>query len=341
MLILGIETSCDETAASVVEDGYLVKSNIVSSQIKLHAPYGGVVPEIAARAHVENIIPIIDKALNEAQVKIRGINAIAVTYGPGLITSLLVGVDAAKTLSYSWQKKLIGVNHIISHVYASQLTENKQDKKINFEYPLLYLIASGGHTELILMPKKNKFIKIGSTRDDAAGEAFDKVAKLLGLPYPGGPIISKLANMGNSRAYAFPRPMINDGLDFSFSGLKTDVLRLVKKKQGKFSDQDINNICASFQAAAVDVLVAKTLRAADKFRVKMVTIGGGVSCNNLLRKNLVKKFSLDRPQTKLILPNPKYSTDNAAMVAAAGYHLAQQKKFTSWDKLSVDPNLSI
>lgn len=341
MLILGIETSCDETAASVVEDGFLVRSNVVSSQIDLHVPYGGVVPEIAARSHVENIIPIIDQSLKQAKVKLDSIDAIAVTQGPGLITSLLVGIDTAKSIAYALDKPLIAVNHIISHVYASQLIEDANSNKTEFDYPLLYLIVSGGHTELILMPGENKFKKVGSTRDDAAGEAFDKVAKLLGLSYPGGPIISQRANMGNSRAYSFPRPMLDKGLDFSFSGLKTDVLRLVKRKKGKFSEQEINNICASFQTAVIDVLITKTLRAAEKYQVKMITIGGGVSSNRLLRKIFTNKITSQLPQVKFILPDPKYSTDNAAMVAAAGFHLAQQKKFTPWDKLVVDPNLSV
>lgn len=341
MNILGIETSCDETAAAVVKDGDLVLSNVVSSQIDLHAPYGGVVPEIAARSHVENIMPIIEKALSQAKLKINKVDAVAVTHGPGLITSLLVGVDTAKTISYSLNKKLIGVNHILSHIYASILRESDTEKKISFKYPLLYLIVSGGHTELILIKAKNKFESIGATRDDAAGEAFDKVAKLLGLSYPGGPIISKLSNLGNSRAYSFPRPMLNDGLDFSFSGLKTDVFRLVNKKKGKFSKQDINDICASFQAAVVDVLVTKTLRAAQNYNVKMITIGGGVSCNSYLRKVLKKEVAQKLPHVDLLLPKPKFSTDNAAMIAAAGYYLAKQKKFTRWNKLVVDPNLSI
>lgn len=341
MLILGIETSCDETAVAVVKDGDLVLSNVVSSQIDLHAPYGGVVPEVAARSHVENILPIIEKSLSQAKIKINQIDAIAVTYGPGLITSLLIGVDTAKTISYSLNKKLIGVNHIISHVYASILRKSVAEDKVVFKYPLLYLIVSGGHTELILMKSKNKFESIGATRDDAAGEAFDKVAKLLSLSYPGGPIISKLANLGNSRAYSFPRPMLNDGLDFSFSGLKTDVFRLVQKKKGKFSQQEINDICASFQTAVVEVLVTKTLRAAQEYNVKMITIGGGVSCNIYLGKMMSKEVAREIPSVDLLLPKPEFSTDNAAMIAAAGYYLAKQKKFTSWNKLTVNPNLSI
>jgi len=340
MLILGIETSCDETAAAIVKDGKFVLANIVSSQIELHAPYGGVVPEVAARNHVENIIPIINKALATAQTNLNKIDAIAVTNGPGLITSLLIGVDTAKSLAYSAKKKLIGVNHLEAHVYASQLLESRSPKPINLKFPLLYLIVSGGHTELVLMKDHLKHVTIGATRDDAAGEAFDKVAKLLNLSYPGGPEISRRAHLGNSRAYSFPRPMLNQGLEFSFSGLKTDVLRLVKKKD-YLSPQEINNICASFQAAVIEVLVTKTIRAAQEHQVKMIVVGGGVAANKLLRRTLKKEIDNQLKNTPLLVPEFKFCTDNAAMVAAAGYYYAQANKFTTWDKLRVDPNLEL
>ena len=340
MLILGIETSCDETAAAVVKNGQFVLSNIVSSQVELHAPYGGVVPEVAARNHVENIIPIINKALQKAKTSLGKIDAIAVTRGPGLITSLLVGVDTAKSLAYGYQKKLIGINHIEAHVYTSQLAKNDREKPTDLEFPLLYLIASGGHTELILMKDHLEHNVIGSTRDDAAGEAFDKVAKLLNLGYPGGPEVSHRAHTGNSRAYSFPRPMLNDGFEFSFSGLKTDVLRLVKKKKD-LSPQAINNVCASFQAAVVEVLVAKTIKAAQKHQAKMIVIGGGVAANKLLRRTLQKKIGEKLNKTRLLIPEFKYCTDNAAMVAAAGYYYAQAGKYTQWDNLKVDPNLEL
>lgn len=340
MLILGLETSCDETAAAVVKDGCLVLSNVVSSQTELHSPYGGVVPEVAARDHVKNIIPIVDQALKEAETDLNKIDAIAVTRGPGLITSLLVGVDTAKSLAYAAGKKIIGLNHLEAHVYASQLQENDAEKPAELQFPLIYLIASGGHTELVLMEDHLKHQTIGATRDDAAGEAFDKVAKLLKLGYPGGPIIAQRANSGNSRSYAFPRPMLEQGLEFSFSGLKTDVLRLVKKNRYEFSPAASNNICASFQAAVVDVLVTKTIKAAQQHQAKMIVVGGGVSANELLRHTLHQQTQRELPKVKLLIPDIKYCTDNAAMVAALGYHYARQKKFSSWDELKVEPNLN-
>ena len=341
MLILGLETSCDETAAAVVKNGRFVLSNVVSSQTELHAPYGGVVPEIAARDHVKNIIPIVDEALREAEVSFENIAAIAVTRGPGLITSLLIGVDTAKSLAYATGKKIISLNHLEAHVYASQLQENEDEEPIKLQFPLVYLIASGGHTELVLMEDHLKHQTIGATRDDAAGEAFDKVANLLQLGYPGGPIIAKRASSGNSRSYAFPRPMLEQGFEFSFSGLKTDVLRLVKKNRYKFSPSAINNVCASFQAAVVDVLVTKTIKAAQEHQARMIVVGGGVSANQLLRHSLTKKTAAELPDTKLLMPKVKYSTDNAAMVAALGYYYAQEKDYDGWAELKVEPNLSL
>ncbi|NQV13250.1 MAG: tRNA (adenosine(37)-N6)-threonylcarbamoyltransferase complex transferase subunit TsaD [Parcubacteria group bacterium] len=341
MLILGIETSCDETAAAVVKNGRFVLSNVVSSQTELHAPYGGVVPEVAARDHVKSIVPIVDRALKEAGTDLEKIDAIAVTKGPGLITSLLIGVDTAKSLAYTAGKKIIGLNHLEAHVYASQLQESGGEKPAALKFPLIYLIASGGHTELVLMEDHLKHKTIGATRDDAAGEAFDKVAKLLQLDYPGGPIVAERANSGNSRSYAFPRPMLDQGFEFSFSGLKTDVLRLVKKNKYKFSAPAINNICASFQAAVVDVLVTKTTKAAREHQAEMIVIGGGVSANQLLRNVLNKKTAAELPNTELLIPKVKYSTDNAAMVAALGYYYAREGKFDGWDKLKVEPNLSL
>ena len=340
MLILGIETSCDETAAAIVKDGRFVLSDVVSSQIEIHSPYGGVVPEIAARNHVKNIIPIVDQALQEAAVSLKDIDAIAVTKGPGLITSLLIGVDTAKSLAYTTDKKIIGINHLEAHVYASQLQNKESQKTIGLQFPLIYLIASGGHTELVLMEDHLKHQTIGATRDDAAGEAFDKVAKLLGLGYPGGPIIAEQANLGNSRAFSFPRPMLEQGLEFSFSGLKTDVLRLVKRKGHKFNEAIINDICASFQAAVVEVLVTKTIKATQKHQAKMIVVGGGVSANALLRRALdkeVKKLT----GVELLIPNIKYCTDNAAMVAALGYYYAREEKYSKWNKIKVEPNLSL
>ncbi|MBU1178517.1 tRNA (adenosine(37)-N6)-threonylcarbamoyltransferase complex transferase subunit TsaD [Patescibacteria group bacterium] len=340
MLILGVETSCDETAAAVVKDGGLVLSNIVSSQTELHAPYGGVVPEVAARDHVKNIIPIVDQALQKAKVNLKKIDAIAVTKGPGLVTSLLVGVDTAKSLAYTTKKNIVGINHLEAHVYASQLQEDGQEKPVGLKFPLIYLIASGGHTELVLMEDHLKHTTIGATRDDAAGEAFDKIAKLLKLDYPGGPEIAERANSGNSRSYAFPRPMLEQGYEFSFSGLKTDVLRLVKKNKYKLPPQAINNICASFQAAVAEVLTTKTIKAAQEHQARMIVIGGGVSANRLLRWTLQKKAQNELEEVKLLIPDVKYCTDNAAMVAALGFYYAREGKFNAWDKLKVEPNLN-
>lgn len=335
MLILAIETSCDETSAAIIKKSKLL-SNIVYSQEKMHAKFGGIIPEIAARKHIETIIPTIDKALNKAKVKLEKIDYIAVTSGPGLITSLMVGIDTAKSLSFAHKIPIIPIHHTESHIY-SNFIENK-----NIKFPALALVVSGGHTDLILMKDHGKYTEIGSTRDDAAGEAFDKVAKLLNIGYPGGPIISKLADLGNSRAYSFPRPMINNNnLDFSFSGLKTDILRLVKKKKGKFSPQEINNICASFQAAVIDVLIRKTIKAASKYNVKSVLLAGGVSANKLLRRRLKSAVNQELKETDFHYPNLKYCTDNAAMVAQAAHYHVLRKDYTTWDKVKVDPNLKL
>ena len=337
MLILAIETSCDETSIAILKDGNKLLSNIVYSQDKIHAEFGGIVPEIAARKHIETIIPTIDKALNKAKVKLDKIDYIAVTNGPGLITSLMIGIDTAKSLSFAHKLPIIPINHIESHIYSNFIEE-----KSTSEFPVLALIVSGGHTDLILMKDHGKYQEIGSTRDDAAGEAFDKVAKLLNIGYPGGPIISQKADIGNSRAYSFPRPMIDSpNFDFSFSGLKTDVLRLVKKKRGKFSTQEINNVCASFQTAVVDVLVSKTLKAATKLNVKSVLLAGGVSANKLLRRKLKSTINKKLKNTNFYSPDLKYCTDNAAMVAQAGYFHVLRKDYTAWDKVEVDPNLKL
>lgn len=337
MLILGIETSCDETAAAIFRDNKIL-SNFVFSQDKIHAQFGGIVPEVAARKHIEIIIPVIKKVFDEAKLSLNQIDLIAVTSGPGLITSLMIGVDTAKTLAFALKKPLTSINHLEGHIYANWLTINEFPIP-NFQFPILCLIASGGHTELVLMRNHGKYKVVGSTRDDAAGEAFDKVAKLLNIGYPGGPAISKLADLGNSKAFSFPRPMMYESnFDFSFSGLKTDILRLVKKKKGKFSDQDIKNICASFQAAVVDVLISKTINAAKYYKVRTVLLAGGVSANKLLRKKLATEIKKNLPQTQFHFPDLKFCADNAAMIALAGYYHAQRKDFTSWDKIKVDPN---
>ena len=340
MKILAIETSCDETAAAVLEiknNKFNLLANIVSSQIKIHAKYGGIVPEIAARKQMEIMISIIEKV---ARQRLKDINYIAVTQGPGLITSLTVGVETAKSLALTLNKPLIAVNHLAGHIYSSQLT-NKQ-----FKFPALALVVSGGHTMLALMDKHNRFKIIGQTVDDAVGEAFDKVAKILNLGYPGGPIISKLAAAGDSHAFDLPRPMIQQqNFNFSFSGLKTAVLYLTNDlkqqnnlNQTSLNKQTVRNICASFQQACVDVLISKTLRAIKKYHPQSILLGGGVSANAKLRQELKnrleKTFGLP-----LYLPDLKFTGDNAAMIALAAYYQIQNKKKTNPRKLKADPNL--
>lgn len=340
MLILAIETSCDETAAAVLKDNKKLLSSVLFSQDKIHAEYGGIVPEVAARKHIEIIIPIIDKALKDAKTNLSKIDVIATTSGPGLITSLMVGIDTAKTFSYALKKPLVSVNHMEGHIYSNFIPV--KSKEVEIDFPALCLITSGGHTELVLMKDHGRYKEIGSTRDDAAGEAFDKVAKLLNIGYPGGPVISRMANLGNAKAYSFPRPMMNEkNFDFSFSGLKTDVLRLVNKKKGKFSRQEINNICASFQMAVVDVLTHKALKAAKKYRAKSIMLAGGVSANKLLRRKMETMIRKEIPEVKFHAPNLKYCTDNAAMIAQAAYYHAIKKDFTPYEKVKVNPNLEL
>lgn len=340
MLILGIETSCDETAAAVLQDGKIL-SSFVFSQDKIHAQFGGIVPEVAARKHIEIIIPAIKEVLDNAKLSLNRIDLIAVTSGPGLITSLMVGVDTAKTLTFVLKKHLVAINHLEGHIYANWLP-TEEFPILDFQFPILCLIVSGGHTELVLMRDHGKYKVVGSTRDDAAGEAFDKVAKLLNIGYPGGPAISKLADFGNSKAYFFPRPMISEpNFDFSFSGLKTDILRLVQKKKNKFSDQEIKNICASFQAAVIDVLISKTIKAAKYHKTKTIFLAGGVAANKLLRKRLAKEIKKELPKIQFHFPDLKFCADNAAMVALAGFYHAQRKDFVGWDKIKVDPDLGL
>ncbi len=335
MIILGIESSCDETAVSVLKTNknkFKILSHIIASQIKTHHKYGGVVPEVAARQHVVNMIPVLDTAMTEAKVKPKDITAIAVTKGPGLITSLRVGVQTAKTLSALWNKKIVALNHMEGHIYANWY------QNPNIKLPALCLIVSGGHTELVLIKKHGEYKLVGRTRDDAAGEAFDKVAKLLGLGYPGGPKIQTLAQKGNPYKFDFPRPMLShDNFDFSFSGLKTSVLYLVKKE---FKNKKIpsNDICASFQQAVVDVLVGKTLLAANKLDVKSVLLAGGVAANKMLREELGRAIKKDLPNTKYYYPTLELCTDNAAMIAIAGYFHILKKDFADWKKFDADPN---
>lgn len=306
--ILGIETSCDETAAAVVENGTVIVSNVIASQSELHAQYGGVFPEVASRRHVEVIYAVIDQALHEAHLSVDDLDCIAVTRGPGLVGSLLVGVNAAKGMAVGRDKPLLGINHIEGHIYSLWLTEDVSE----FEFPIVTLVVSGGHTELYLMEDHLSYSRLGGTLDDAAGEAFDKVGRLLGLPYPGGPAIDEAAEKGDSRAFKFPRPVMDDSFDFSFSGLKTAVMRATRRFE---SDRlPTANLAASFQAAVVDVLVAKTLRAAEASGAKAVHLAGGVSANRALRRAMDEALAIP-----VRYPPPILCTDNAAMIAAAAH----------------------
>jgi len=318
--ILGIETSCDETAAAVVADGRDIKSSIVASQVSLHEEFGGVVPEIASRAHIEKILPVISAAISEAGLQKSDIDAIAVANQPGLVVALIVGVTAAKTLALVWEKPLIAVNHVHAHLQSAMLARD------NLQLPAVALIVSGGHTNLYECRSPLDLTLVGSTIDDAAGEAFDKVATILRLPYPGGPAIERVARRGNPEAVAFPRSMLDaESLDFSFSGIKTAVLYHCRGQDMKGADrvasmteQEIADIAASFQAAVVDVLVEKTRRAADRANAKTVLLGGGVAANSVLREAL-ERMCHRTEREFLVAPKP-LCTDNAAMVASLGYY---------------------
>jgi len=320
--ILGIETSCDETAAAVVADGRTVKSSVIASQTKLHEKYGGVVPEIASRAHIEKIYPVIAEAIEQANVGKDNIDAITVANRPGLTVALMIGVTAAKTLAFAWDKPLIAINHLHAHLQSAMLTEQ------SLKPPAVALIVSGGHTSLYNYRSPLQPELLGSTIDDAAGEAFDKVAAILRLPYPGGPAIEKAAENGNPDAIKFPRSMLGrDSLDFSFSGIKTAVLYHCRgqnmKGQNKvdsMSQQEIADIAASFQAAVIDVLVKKTQRAAEKIRAESVLLGGGVAANNQLRTALQQMCDSAESPKKLLVAPKQYCTDNAVMVASLAYH---------------------
>jgi N6-L-threonylcarbamoyladenine synthase len=320
--ILGIETSCDETAAAVVEDGRVVKSSVIASQNKLHEKYGGVVPEIASRAHIEQIYPVIKEAMELAKISPEQIDAIAVANQPGLTVALIIGVTAAKTLSFAWDKPLIAIDHLHAHMQSAILCEE------NIKLPAVSLIVSGGHTSLYDYKSPLEPKLLGCTIDDAAGEAFDKVAAILKLPYPGGPAIEKIAKKGNPEAIKFPRTMLGKGsLDFSFSGIKTAVLYYCKgqdmkgeNKVDSMSEKEIADIAASFQAAVVDVLVEKTKLAAKKTKAATILLGGGVAANSILRNELQKMCNELRPAAKLFVAEKQYCTDNAVMVASLAYH---------------------
>lgn len=338
MLILGIETSCDETSAAVVkaENGRLqVLSNVVFSQIDIHKQYGGVIPEVAAREHVVKMVPVLDQALKQAGLNRdrarQKLDAIAVVNGPGLITSLMVGVETAKSLAFAWGVPLVAVNHIEAHIYAAFLANP------DIKFPAVVLTVSGGHTQLVLMHGHGQYEALGETRDDAAGEAFDKAAKLMGLGYPGGPSVSKQAKefKAKDRIIRLPRPMLESrDYDFSFSGLKTALLYAIKNDSA-WQDK-INEYCYEFQEAVIDVLVAKTLRAAKEKGARSLVLTGGVSANQGLRQKMSEQLRASGLAARLCQPDLEYTTDNAAMAAAAGYFRANKQKFTGWDQLKVD-----
>lgn len=396
LVILSLETSCDETAAAIVgkdDGGVRVLSSVVSSQIALHAPFGGVIPNLAAREHVRNIVPVIESALREAAVSRNDIDAIAVTAGPGLIPALQIGVAAAKTLSYLWEKPLLGIHHIEGHIYANFIVPSDQLSALGNQhlknyslltthyspvFPLLALVVSGGHTELVLMRDHFNYEILGETEDDAVGEAFDKVAKMLGLPYPGGPEIARRAsnyqlsmindqkelksktkdlkdrselNIENCELkIAFPRPLLDShDYRFSFSGLKTAVLYFLKKNEGKKnSEHFINAVCHEFQEAALDVLIEKTHRATLEHQPRTVIIAGGVSANVELRTRMSDMITRDFPDTSFLMPPFEYSLDNAAMIGAAALfrwermkNSQKNKALTNWQTLFANPNMKL
>jgi N6-L-threonylcarbamoyladenine synthase len=331
-IILGLESSCDETAAALVlrqGQKFEILANLVFSQIAIHKKFGGVVPEVAARNHIKKILPVLEQTLKQAKISPSQISSLAATTGPGLVTSLLVGLETAKTLAYVWQKPIVPVNHLRAHVYANWLNNQK------ILFPAVCLLVSGGHTELILLTSPTKLKKIGQTLDDAAGEAFDKVAALLNIGYPGGPVISQLALKGNPNTFALARPMLNrQDFNFSFSGLKTSVLYTFQKLKNKDLKTKAD-LCASFQQATVDVLTTKTMKAALAQKAKTVMLSGGVAANQLLRQTLEEKVK--KQNLKFLMPPINLCTDNAAMVACAGFFAKPEP----WPSLSVDPNLEI
>lgn len=330
-IVLGIETSCDETAAAIVKDGREILSNVVASQIEIHKRFGGVVPEVASRHHVEQITLVIEAAMDEAEVCFDDLDAVAVTQGPGLVGALLIGVNAAKALAFAHGIPLIAVHHIAGHIYANRLVAE-------LRFPLLALVVSGGHTELIYMKEHGSYEVIGETRDDAAGEAYDKVARTLGLPYPGGPHIDRLAAESDA-AIEFPRAWLEEGsYDFSFSGLKSAVINTLHNAEQRGETLPRDQVAAGFQESVIDVLVTKTVRAAKEYHVKQVLVAGGVAANRGLRTRLGQKFS--QLDAELIIPPLKLCTDNAAMIAAAGT-IEYEKGKRADLRLNANPGLDL
>jgi len=351
MLILGIETSCDETAAAIIEGGKGNKkvkllSNTIASSLSLHATTGGIIPEVAAREQVKYIIPVIEKVIENSKLKIENLDAIAVTIGPGLIGSLLVGVETAKTLAYVFNKPIVPTNHLIGHIYANFInseprTKNQELEENEILFPAIALVVSGGHTDLVLIKNHGNIKWLGGTRDDAAGEAFDKIGRLLELPYPGGPAIEKMAGLGNTNRFNLPEPLIDsDDFDFSFSGLKTaafrEILKLKEKNNDKLTEVDIQDVCACLQKTIINILIYKTLKAAKKYKVKSILLGGGVSANQALKKGFELEIENWKLKIPLFIPEKRLCTDNAAMIATAAFF---NYKAVPWQKLTANPEL--
>lgn len=346
MTILGIETSCDETSAGIItgtntKNPVQLLSNVVSSSLSFHAKTGGIIPEIAAREQIKYIIPVIDEALKKgmgwdfSKKTPLPIDAIAVTIGPGLIGSLLVGVETAKTLSFIYNKPLFPVNHLFGHIYANFINNDSSINK-DIKFPAIALLVSGAHTDLVILESHGKIKWIGGSRDDAAGEAFDKIGRLLHLPYPAGPRISELAKKGNPNAYKFPRPMISSkDYDFSFSGLKTAAFNEIKKHP-HLTDSEKSDLCASIQQAIIDVLIKKTINAITEYKVKSVLLGGGVTANQKLREELQTNIHRINKDIAFCVPPPNLCTDNGAMIATAGFYLQKQ---TDWQDITANPEL--
>jgi N6-L-threonylcarbamoyladenine synthase len=332
VLVLGIETSCDETAVALVADGVTVRANVIGSQVELHRPYGGVVPEIAARAHLELLLPVLDRALVEGGCTYADIDAVAVTVGPGLVGALLVGVAAGKSLALAHGLPFIGVNHLEGHVCATQLEFGLIDP------PMIALVVSGGHTSIIKVDEEGTFSTLGATIDDAAGEAYDKIARFLGLPYPGGPEIDRLAVDGDPAAIRFPRALLDGSYDFSLSGLKTAVVRELRRREAAGEAIHVPDVAASFQEAIVDVQVSKTLAAAREFGIDQITVVGGVAANSRLRERMTQACAKDR--VRLLVPSPGLCTDNGAMIAAAGWNRLSIGERSGFE-VAADPNLGL
>ncbi|MFQ9320706.1 MAG: tRNA (adenosine(37)-N6)-threonylcarbamoyltransferase complex transferase subunit TsaD [Enterococcus durans] len=330
-LILAVESSCDETSVAIVRNGNEILSNIVASQINSHKRFGGVVPEVASRHHVEQITLCIEEAMTEAKVTVEELSAVAVTYGPGLVGSLLIGISAAKAFAWANHLPLIPVNHMAGHIYAARFEKP-------FKFPLLALLVSGGHTELVYMQEDGDYEIIGETRDDAAGEAYDKVGRVLGLSYPSGKEIDQLAHQGQD-AYHFPRAMIHENnYDFSFSGLKSAFINLVHNAEQRGEKPDKNDLAASFQASVIDVLVNKTIRACQEYPVKQLIVAGGVAANQGLRETLEQTLTETLPEIELCIPPLRLCGDNAAMIGAAAHVELQKKHFADY-RLNADPSL--